>query len=46
VKSLSYAAEFLEEGLRITRESPEFTPTPDQQAWIRNVQVRPASVTS
>jgi uncharacterized phage protein gp47/JayE len=46
VKALSYAAEFLEEGLRITRESPEFTPTPDQQAWIRNVQVKPASVTS
>ena len=46
VKALSYAAEFLEEGLRITRESPEFTPTPDQQAWIRTVQVKPASVTS
>jgi uncharacterized phage protein gp47/JayE len=46
VKALSYAAEFLEEGLRITRESPEFTPNPDQQAWIRTVQVKPASVTS
>jgi uncharacterized phage protein gp47/JayE len=46
VKALSYTAEFLEEGLRITRESPEFTPTPDQQAWIRSVNVGPASVTS
>lgn len=46
VKNLSYAAEFLEEGLRVTRESPVFTPTPDQQAWIRNVQVKPASVTT
>jgi uncharacterized phage protein gp47/JayE len=46
VKALSYLAEFLEEGLRITQDSPEFTPTPDQQAWIRTVNVKPASVTS
>jgi hypothetical protein len=46
IKTLSYAAEFLEEGLRVTRESPVFTPTADQQAWIRNVQVKPASVTT
>jgi hypothetical protein len=46
VKELSYLAEFLEEGLRVTRTSPEFTPTPDQQAWIRTVTVKPASVTS
>jgi uncharacterized phage protein gp47/JayE len=46
VKAISYTAEFLEEGLRVTQESPEFTPTADQQAWIRNVQVKPASVTT
>jgi hypothetical protein len=45
-KNLSYAAEFLEEGLRITRQNPEFEPTADQQAWLRTVQVTEASRTT
>lgn len=44
--NLTYAAEFLEEGLRITRQNPTFEPTADQQAWIRTVQVTEASRTT
>jgi len=46
VKQLSYTAEFLDEGLRVTRENPQFEPTADQQAWIRNVNVNETSETS
>lgn len=46
VQALVYAAEFLEEGLRITRQNPEFQPSTDQQAWIRTVQVTEASRTT
>jgi len=46
VKELSYTAEFLDEGLRVTRKDPEFEPTADQQAWIRNVVVNETSVVS
>jgi uncharacterized phage protein gp47/JayE len=46
VKELSYTAEFLDEGLKVTRQNPEFEPTPDQQAWIRSVSVAETSVTS
>ena len=46
VHTLSYAATFLEEGLQITQQNPEFQPTSDQQAWIRQVQVSEASRTS
>jgi len=46
VQALVYAAEFLEEGLRITKQNPEFEPTADQQAWIRTVQVTEASRTT
>lgn len=46
VEALVYTAEFLEEGLKITQQNPEFQPTPDQQAWIRNVQVTEATVTT
>jgi hypothetical protein len=43
VKTLSYGATFLEEGLEITQQNPEFEPTADQQVWIRQVQVNEAS---
>jgi uncharacterized phage protein gp47/JayE len=46
VKQLSYTAEFLDEGLRVTKQDPQFEPTPDQQAWIRNVTVDETSETS
>lgn len=46
VKELSYTAEFLDEGLRVTRENPQFEPTSDQQAWVRNVNVNETSETS
>jgi uncharacterized phage protein gp47/JayE len=46
VKELSYTAEFLDEGLRVTRENPQFEPTSDQQAWVRTVTVTESSETS
>ena len=46
VQTLSYSAAFLEEGLQITQQNPEFQPTSDQQAWIRQVQVSEASRTT
>jgi hypothetical protein len=46
VKELSYTAEFLDEGLRVTRENPQFEPTSDQQAWVRAVSVNETSETS
>jgi uncharacterized phage protein gp47/JayE len=46
VQSLVYLAEFLEEGLHVTQQNPEFTPTADQQAWIRSVQVTEQSRSS
>jgi uncharacterized phage protein gp47/JayE len=46
VQNLVYLAEFLEEGLRVTQQNPEFQPTPDQQAWIRSVQVTEPSRSS
>jgi hypothetical protein len=46
VKELSYTAEFLDEGLRVTRQNPEFEPTADQQAWIRSVNLAETSATS
>jgi uncharacterized phage protein gp47/JayE len=46
VKELSYTAEFLDEGLRVTRENPQFEPTSDQQAWVRTVTVTEPTETS
>ena len=46
VQSLVYLAEFLEEGLRVTQQNPEFQPTADQQAWIRSVQITEQSRSS
>jgi hypothetical protein len=46
VQTLSYSAAFLEEGLQITQQNPEFQPTSDQQAWIRQEQVSEANSTT
>jgi uncharacterized phage protein gp47/JayE len=46
VKELTYTAEFLDEGLRVTKENPQFEPTSDQQAWVRTVAVTESSETS
>jgi uncharacterized phage protein gp47/JayE len=39
VQALSYTAEFLDEGLRISAVNKELTPADDQQAWVRTVNV-------
>lgn len=39
VQSLSYKAEFLDEGLRISAENKELLPADDQQPWVRSVNV-------
>jgi uncharacterized phage protein gp47/JayE len=39
VQDLSYTAEFLDEGLRISASNKEIRPADDQQAWVRNVNV-------
>jgi len=39
VEELSYTAEFVDEGLRITSANREIVPAPDQQPWIRSVVV-------
>lgn len=37
VESVSYVAEFIDEGLRITQQDLEITPASDQVPWIRTV---------
>ena len=39
VQDLGYTAEFVEEGLRITSPNRTIIPGPDQQPWIRRVDV-------
>jgi hypothetical protein len=39
VQELSYTAEFMDEGLRISASNKEITPADDQQAWVRTVNV-------
>jgi uncharacterized phage protein gp47/JayE len=39
VQDLSYTAEFVDEGLRISASNKELHPADDQQAWVRNVNV-------
>jgi uncharacterized phage protein gp47/JayE len=39
VESVSYAAEFVDEGLRIIKQDLEITPAADQVPWIRTVNV-------
>ena len=39
VQELSYTAEFMDEGLRISAVNKEITPADDQQAWVRAVNV-------
>jgi uncharacterized phage protein gp47/JayE len=46
VKELSYTAEFVDEGLRISIPNRAIEPTADQQPWLRDVTVREAVVTT
>ena len=39
VQDLSYTAEFLDEGLRITATNKEIQPGDDQEPWVRAVNV-------
>ena len=39
VESVSYGAEFVDEGLRIVKQDLEITPSADQVPWIRTVTV-------
>jgi serine/threonine protein kinase len=39
VESVSYVAEFVDEGLRITKQDLEISPASDQVPWIRTVTV-------
>jgi hypothetical protein len=39
VQDLSYTAEFLDEGLRITATNKEIKPADDQEPWVRAVNV-------
>ena len=39
VEELHYTAEFLDEGLRVVSADRAFTPTPDEQPWLRSVVV-------
>ncbi len=39
VESVSYAAEFVDEGLRIIKQDLEITPASDQVPWIRTITV-------
>src|SRR5205085_1753421 len=41
-KKIEYAAEFVEEGLRVTRQNPELSPRDDQQVWLRSLTVTEA----
>jgi uncharacterized phage protein gp47/JayE len=46
VSAISYTAEFVDEGLRITSANREIVPAPDQQPWIRSVVVTEEVLTS
>jgi len=45
VESLSYQAEFVDEGLRVQIPNISITPTGDQQAWLRSLTVRQQTIT-
>ena len=39
VQDLSYTAEFMDEGLRISASNKQILPADDQQPWVRHVSV-------
>ena len=39
MQDLSYTAEFMDEGLRISASNKQILPADDQQPWVRHVSV-------